>query len=151
MRGARTDPVSVRPHGGRAGPGSIRNYSARGLIKRQSPCQANRQVNFATPCPLCHLPWRLPARNACTARRARRRLWAAFAVGAAVWAELAALPARAWAEGAAFLAGVMTSPAQIVAHGAAAAGIALVAAGALARTMMPLRWLAVGSNLGLLV
>ncbi len=68
-----------------------------------------------------------------------------------MWADLAALPARAWAEGAAFLAGVMTSPAQIVAHGAAAAGVALVAAGALARTMMPLRWLAVGSNLGLLV
>ena len=68
-----------------------------------------------------------------------------------MWAELGALPVRAWAEGAAFLAGVMTSPAQIVAHGAAAAGVALVAAGALARTMMPLRWLAVGSNLGLLV
>ena len=64
-----------------------------------------------------------------------------------MWAEIGALPARVWAEGAAFLAGVMISPSQIVAHGAAAAGVALVAAGALARTMMPLRWLAVGSNL----
>lgn len=72
-------------------------------------------------------------------------------MGAAVLADLGALVARAGSEASAFGAGLLISPVQIVAHLAAAAGIALVAAGALARTMMPLRWLAVGSNLGLLV
>ncbi len=69
----------------------------------------------------------------------------------ALLAELGALLARAGSEGAAFLDGLLISPVQLAAHLAAAAGVALVAAGALARTMMPLRWLAVGSNLGLLV
>ena len=65
--------------------------------------------------------------------------------------ELGALLARAGSEAWAFGAELLRSPVQMAAHLAAAAGIALVAAGALARTMMPLRWLAVGSNLGLLV
>ena len=50
-----------------------------------------------------------------------------------------------------FVAVQLASPQQIVAHLAAAVAIALVAAGALVRTMKPLRWLAVGTNLGLLV
>ncbi len=50
-----------------------------------------------------------------------------------------------------YLALQAASPVQVVAHLAAAVGIGLVAAGALVRTMTPLRWLAVGSNLGLLV
>jgi hypothetical protein len=45
---------------------------------------------------------------------------------------------------------VLASPQQIVAHLAAALGVGLAAAGAIVRTMKPLRWLAVGSNLGLL-
>lgn len=45
----------------------------------------------------------------------------------------------------------LASPRQVAAHVAALLGIALVAAGALMRTILPLRWLAVGSNLGLLV
>ncbi|WP_395702183.1 cyclic nucleotide-binding domain-containing protein [Aquabacterium sp.] len=48
-------------------------------------------------------------------------------------------------------AAVLASPLQLVAHLAAAIAIAMVVAGALCRTMLPLRWLAVGSNLGLLV
>jgi CRP/FNR family cyclic AMP-dependent transcriptional regulator len=43
------------------------------------------------------------------------------------------------------------SPRDIVAHGGAAIGAALVVAGAFVRTMIPLRWLAVGGNLGFLV
>lgn len=66
-------------------------------------------------------------------------------------AELGALAVQAEAQGAAFGVGLLNSPVQIAAHLAAAAGIGMVAAGALSRTMMPLRWLAVGSNLGLLV
>lgn len=50
-----------------------------------------------------------------------------------------------------FVAVQLASPVQILAHLAAAVGIGLVAAGAFVRTMKPLRWLAVGSNLGLLV
>jgi CRP-like cAMP-binding protein len=46
---------------------------------------------------------------------------------------------------------IVSSPHQLLAHLAALAGIALVVAGAFVRTMMPLRWLAVGSNLGLLL
>lgn len=61
------------------------------------------------------------------------------------------LAAWAGAEVVAAMAGVLHSPLQIVAHLAAAVALALVAAGALVRTMLPLRWLAVGSNLGLLV
>ena len=45
---------------------------------------------------------------------------------------------------------VLASPQQIVAHLAAALGVGLAAAGAIVRTMKPLRWLAVGGNLGLL-
>ena len=52
---------------------------------------------------------------------------------------------------AAFLASVLASPEQIVAHVALLVGIALVVAGAFARTMIPLRWCAVGSDTGLLV
>jgi len=64
-------------------------------------------------------------------------------------------PAGLWAEWAPALgaaaAQVLASPTQLLAHLAAAAGIALAVAGALSRTMRPLRWLAVGSNLGLVV
>lgn len=55
------------------------------------------------------------------------------------------------AELATFVSTVLSSPRQITAHLAAAAGVALVVAGAFTRTMRPLRWLAVGSNIGLLV
>lgn len=48
-------------------------------------------------------------------------------------------------------AGVLQSPLQVVAHLGALLGVTLGMLGALARTMMPLRWLAVGSNLGLIV
>ncbi|GAA5182178.1 hypothetical protein GCM10025771_30830 [Niveibacterium umoris] len=51
----------------------------------------------------------------------------------------------------AYLAGVMASPEQVVAHVAVVIGVGLVMAGALVRTMMPLRWLAVGSNCGLII
>ena len=50
-----------------------------------------------------------------------------------------------------FVVTQLASPQQIVAHLAAAVAIGLVAAGALVRTMKPLRWLAVGTNLGLLI
>ena len=46
---------------------------------------------------------------------------------------------------------VLASPLQITAYLAAAAGAALVVAGAFVKTMIPLRWLAVGGNLGFLV
>lgn len=46
---------------------------------------------------------------------------------------------------------MLASPQQTLAHLAAAIGLTLVLAGALMRTMMPLRWLAVGSNLGLMM
>ena len=49
-----------------------------------------------------------------------------------------------------FVANMLASPAHMVAGLAAALGVGLVAAGALTRTMLPLRWLAVGSNVGLL-
>ncbi|MDE2371986.1 MAG: cyclic nucleotide-binding domain-containing protein [Burkholderiales bacterium] len=45
----------------------------------------------------------------------------------------------------------LASPGQIVAAIAAAAGIALVVAGAFARTMLPLRWLTAASNAALVV
>ena len=51
----------------------------------------------------------------------------------------------------AYLQALHDSPRDIVAHGAAAMGAALVVAGAFVRTMIPLRWLAVCSNLGFLV
>jgi hypothetical protein len=40
---------------------------------------------------------------------------------------------------------------DLLAYAAGAIGVAFAAAGAIVRTMIPLRWLAVGSNLGLLV
>lgn len=43
------------------------------------------------------------------------------------------------------------SPPALVAYAAGAVGVSLVVAGAFVRTMIPLRWLAVGSNLGFLV
>ncbi|MCV2359725.1 MULTISPECIES: Crp/Fnr family transcriptional regulator [Roseateles] len=51
----------------------------------------------------------------------------------------------------AWLGDVLASPQQTLAHLAAAIAVALVMAGALARTMMPLRWLAAGSNVGLMI
>jgi hypothetical protein len=45
---------------------------------------------------------------------------------------------------------VLASPQQLVAHLAMLLAVAMVMAGALMRTMMPLRWLAVGSNVGLM-
>lgn len=50
-----------------------------------------------------------------------------------------------------FLGSVLASPRQLAAHLAALAGVTLVAAGAFVRRMTPLRWLAAGSNVGLLV
>ncbi|MCV2354608.1 cyclic nucleotide-binding domain-containing protein [Paucibacter sp. B2R-40] len=50
-----------------------------------------------------------------------------------------------------WLEDVWASPQQTAAHLAAAIAIALVLAGSLARTMTPLRWLAVGSNIGLMI
>lgn len=46
---------------------------------------------------------------------------------------------------------MMASPRQIVAHVAALLGVAFVTVAAFVRTMTPLRWLAVGSNVGLLI
>jgi len=46
---------------------------------------------------------------------------------------------------------IRSSPTQMLAHLAAGIGIALVIVSAFVRTMIPLRWLAVGSNIGLLV
>lgn len=63
----------------------------------------------------------------------------------------AVLAAQASAQISAFLSGILDSPLQIFAHLAAAVGIGMVMAGALMRTMMPLRWLAVGSNVGLML
>jgi hypothetical protein len=64
---------------------------------------------------------------------------------------LSELGARASAEGAAYFVTVLTSPLQIVATLAAIAGIALMVGGAFVRTMLPLRWLTVGSNAALAV
>jgi len=51
----------------------------------------------------------------------------------------------------AYLAEVLASPSLIVANLAALAAFACMLAGALVRTMMPLRWLAVASGCGLLL
>jgi len=51
----------------------------------------------------------------------------------------------------AYLAAVLSSPTQIVATLAGALGIGLVVSGALTRTMLPLRWLVVGSDASMLV
>ncbi|MEI8029380.1 MAG: cyclic nucleotide-binding domain-containing protein [Comamonadaceae bacterium] len=45
---------------------------------------------------------------------------------------------------------VLASPQQLIAHVAMLLAVAMVMAGALMRTMMPLRWLAVCSNVGLM-
>ena len=52
-----------------------------------------------------------------------------------------------WGWAAAYAGDVLASPRQMVAHGFAALGVVLAAVAALVRTMVPLRWLAVGSNL----
>jgi hypothetical protein len=49
------------------------------------------------------------------------------------------------------IAGMLSSPLQLVAGVAVLMGIGLIMAGALVRTMMPLRWLAVGSDFALLI
>jgi CRP/FNR family transcriptional regulator, cyclic AMP receptor protein len=64
---------------------------------------------------------------------------------------LSELAAQANIGVAAYLAGVLSSPTQIVATLAGALGITLVVSGALTRTMLPLRWLVVGSDSALLV
>ena len=61
------------------------------------------------------------------------------------------LTTGAGAEGAAYVTTLLHSPVQIVATLAAAVGIALVISGSFVRTMLPLRWLAVGSNAALVV
>ncbi len=55
------------------------------------------------------------------------------------------------AQSQAFVANAISTPVQLLATLAAIAGVGLVIAGAFVRTMLPLRWLAVGSNLGLVV
>jgi len=57
--------------------------------------------------------------------------------------------ASAWASG--FMATMLASPTHIVAALAAVVGIGLVIAGSFARTMLPLRWLAVGSDTALVI
>ena len=64
---------------------------------------------------------------------------------------LGELAARAGVGAAAYVAAALSSPTQIVATIAAAVGIAMVVGCAFARTMLPLRWLAAGSNAALLV
>jgi CRP/FNR family transcriptional regulator, cyclic AMP receptor protein len=64
---------------------------------------------------------------------------------------LSEMAAQASVGVAAYLAGVLSSPTQIVATLAGALGITLVVSGALTRTMLPLRWLVVGSDSALLV
>ncbi len=55
------------------------------------------------------------------------------------------------AEAMAYVGWVLDSPRQIVAHLAATIGICMIAIGAFVRTMAPLRWLAAGSNVGLVL
>ncbi|MFO1272959.1 MAG: cyclic nucleotide-binding domain-containing protein [Rubrivivax sp.] len=61
------------------------------------------------------------------------------------------LTSFAWQHAVEYLHWVLSSPMHIAAHVAAGIGVAMMMAGALARTMLPLRWLAVGGNLGLIV
>ncbi|MEO7152055.1 MAG: cyclic nucleotide-binding domain-containing protein [Burkholderiaceae bacterium] len=56
-----------------------------------------------------------------------------------------------WTQVASNLRDILSSPTQIVAHVAAGLGITLVVVAAFVRTMIPLRLLAVGSNVGLLI
>ena len=50
-----------------------------------------------------------------------------------------------------YVALITSSPRQILAHLAALVGVVFVSVAAFVRTMIPLRWLAVGSNIGLLL
>jgi CRP-like cAMP-binding protein len=52
---------------------------------------------------------------------------------------------------AAYVAAVLATPQQMLAHVGALLGVGFVVAAAFWRTMVPLRWLAVGSNLGFIV
>ena len=61
------------------------------------------------------------------------------------------LTTAAGAEGIAYVTTLLHSPVQIAATLAAVVGIALVVFGSFVRTMLPLRWLAVGSNAALVV
>ena len=56
-----------------------------------------------------------------------------------------------WLQVAANIRDILSSPTQIIAHLAAGIGITLVVVAAFVRTMIPLRLLAVGSNVGLLI
>jgi hypothetical protein len=58
-----------------------------------------------------------------------------------------------WAvvEGQQWIDQVFSSPRQMVAHAAALAAVACLVSGALMRRMIPLRWLASGANIGLIV
>lgn len=62
-----------------------------------------------------------------------------------------ALAAWTLAQGQTFLANAFSTPVQMLASLAAVAGVGLVIGGAFVRTMLPLRWLAVGSNIGLVI
>lgn len=64
---------------------------------------------------------------------------------------LTELTTQTGAEGVAYVAALLRSPVQMVATLAAVVGITLVICGSLARTMLPLRWLAVGSNAALVI
>lgn len=56
-----------------------------------------------------------------------------------------------WAQVQSNIIDILSSPTQILAHVAAAIGITLVVIAAFVRTMIPLRLLTVGSNIGLLI
>lgn len=58
---------------------------------------------------------------------------------------------RIAAQASAYLAGVLSSPIEIVALGAAIAAALLTVTSSFVKTMVPLRWLAICSNLGFLV
>ena len=61
-----------------------------------------------------------------------------------LWPQIASLASEQLTE-------ILASPVQIIAYLGAAAGAALVVAGAFVKTMIPLRWLTVGGNIGFLV
>jgi CRP-like cAMP-binding protein len=46
---------------------------------------------------------------------------------------------------------ILASPTQLIAHASVVVAVAMVMAGALSRTMVPLRWLAAGSNVALII
>jgi len=64
---------------------------------------------------------------------------------------LTELSAWASAEAATYVAAMLSSPTKTIAMGAAVLGIGLVIAGSFVRTMMPLRWLAVGSDASMVI